>query len=146
MKRVAAGYARKRFSNVQLVIDCWWLVATCDVVATQLALPFGFGSLAIGLTAFASYRLGVSMALHSTLARDTNRGPRLLVLRVFGYQARTERLFDHLTERWRFHGPVRLIAGTDLATHHRPYLRSERRLDRQYVASVRSARTGVVSR
>jgi hypothetical protein len=36
-------------------------------------------------------------------------------LRVFGYQARTEALFDRVAQRWRFRGPVQLIAGVDLA-------------------------------
>ena len=40
---------------------------------------------------------------------------RLLLLRVFGYQARTESLFDRVAQAWRFHGPVQLIAGVDLA-------------------------------
>jgi hypothetical protein len=34
---------------------------------------------------------------------------------VFGYQARTESLFDRVAQAWRFHGPVQLIAGVDLA-------------------------------
>src|SRR5262245_14478166 len=40
---------------------------------------------------------------------------RLLLLRVFGYQARTESLFDRVAQVWRFQGPVQLIAGVDLA-------------------------------
>jgi hypothetical protein len=41
---------------------------------------------------------------------------RLLLLRVFGYDARTESLFDRVAQQWRFVGPVQLIAGVDLAT------------------------------
>jgi hypothetical protein len=41
--------------------------------------------------------------------------PRLLLLRVFGHQSRTERLFDTIARQWRFRGPVQLIAGADLA-------------------------------
>ena len=40
---------------------------------------------------------------------------RLTLLRVFGYQARTESLFDRVAQRWRLRGPVQLIAGADLA-------------------------------
>ena len=40
---------------------------------------------------------------------------RLLLLRVFGYQARTESLFDRVAQAWRFRGPVQLIGGADLA-------------------------------
>jgi hypothetical protein len=43
------------------------------------------------------------------------RAPRLLLLRVFGYQGRTEALFDRVAQTWRLQGPVQLIAGVDLA-------------------------------
>ena len=39
----------------------------------------------------------------------------MLLLRVFGFQKRTEKLFDRVAERWRFEGPVAMIAGADLA-------------------------------
>jgi len=39
----------------------------------------------------------------------------MLLLRVFGFQRRTEDLFDRMAERWRFEGPVAMIAGVDLA-------------------------------
>jgi hypothetical protein len=38
-----------------------------------------------------------------------------LLLRVFGYQARTESLFDRVAQTWRLQGPAQLIAGVDLA-------------------------------
>ena len=47
------------------------------------------------------------------LPRPANR--RLLLLRAFGFQKRTEQLFDAVGQRWRFHGSVQMIAGTDLA-------------------------------
>ena len=43
------------------------------------------------------------------------KGPTLLLLRVFGFQRRTQTLFDSIAEQWRFLGPVTMIAGTDLA-------------------------------
>ena len=39
----------------------------------------------------------------------------LLLLRVFGYTARTERLFDRIGARWRLFGPVMMIAAPDVA-------------------------------
>jgi hypothetical protein len=38
----------------------------------------------------------------------------LLLLRVFGFERRTQRLLEELGLRWRHLGPIRLIAGTDL--------------------------------
>jgi hypothetical protein len=40
---------------------------------------------------------------------------RLLLLRVFGFQRRTEKLFDAIGARWRLKGSVKMIAGADLA-------------------------------
>lgn len=47
---------------------------------------------------------------------DAAVGRRLLLLRVFGYQRRIERLFDAIAQRWRLSGGVKLIAPADLAT------------------------------
>lgn len=38
----------------------------------------------------------------------------LLLLRVFGYRARTEKLFDRIAARWRLLGPVTMIAAPDV--------------------------------
>jgi hypothetical protein len=37
-----------------------------------------------------------------------------LLLRVFGYRARTEKLFDRIAARWRLLGPVTMIAAPDV--------------------------------
>jgi CubicO group peptidase (beta-lactamase class C family) len=39
----------------------------------------------------------------------------LLLLRVFGFDKRTQRRLDDLGQRWRYLGPIRLIGGADLA-------------------------------
>jgi hypothetical protein len=114
LRRLAAGFERKRFSDVQLVVDCWWFVVSAVEMAT-LSTSLGFGAVWGGLAAFGAYRLGAGLTL-----RGWGRGPeasatRLLLLRVFGYQGRTEALFDRVAQEWRFHGPVQLIAGVDLA-------------------------------
>jgi hypothetical protein len=114
LRGLAVGYERKRFSDTQLMVDYWWFVASAVDMLT-LSTPLGFGAIGGGLAAFGAYRLGVALTL-----RGRRRGPdvaarRLLLLRVFGYQARTEALFDRVAQQWRFHGPVQLIAGVDLA-------------------------------
>jgi hypothetical protein len=111
---LASAFSRKRFSEVQLVIDCWWAVVTAHEMAMTLSLTYGLAGIAAGLGAFAAYRLTVFAVLRG--ARPPAASPRrLLLLRVFGYQARTESLFDRVAQAWRFHGPVQLIAGVDLA-------------------------------
>jgi hypothetical protein len=114
LRRLARGFERKRFSDVQLIVDCWWIVVTAEQTATSLATTYGGGGVLGGAAAFAAYRIAVALALCGARV-ETDRSRRLLLLRVFGYEARTESLFDRIAQRWRFHGPVQLIAGADLA-------------------------------
>lgn len=115
LKALAGAFERKRFSDIQLVVDCWWAIVTAEVIATSLVAPFGLAGIGIGLAAFAAYRAGTFATLRLTRNESSSGAKRLLLLRVFGYQARTEWLFDRIAQRWRFLGPVQLFAGVDLA-------------------------------
>ena len=135
---LAAGFEHKWFSDVQLIVDCWWVVLTVDQMSL-LALQYGLWALPGAAAAFVAYRGGVALALRGVRQSAATRAPsktdpqpetvpgtepgptgarpvRLTLLRVFGYQRRTESLFDRVAQQWRFRGPVQLIAGTDLAT------------------------------
>ena len=70
-----------------------------------------------GLLAFGAYLLVVRCGLRP-LGRAALAQPnaRLLLLRVFGAQRRSERLYDLFNARWRYRGSMQLIGGTDLAT------------------------------
>ena len=111
---LAGAFGRKRFSDIQLVIDCWWAVIAAEVTATTLSITYGVAGIAGGVAAFLAYRLSV-VALLGGGSSAESAPRRLLLLRVFGYQARTESLFDRIAQVWRFHGPVHLIGGADLA-------------------------------
>lgn len=113
LQALAARFERKRFSDVQLIVDCWWLIVTAQMTAIA-STELGWVAVLGGAAAFAAYRSVVALILR----RRSNEGggQRLLLLRVFGYQRRTESLFDRVAQRWRFHGPVQLISGVDLAT------------------------------
>ena len=117
LQLLAARYERKYFSDVQLIVDCWWLIVTAEQIVTNLISPYGAGGIAAGVAAFAVYRVTVALCLSrlTDAGRNSAATKRLLLLRVFGYQARTETLFDRVAQQWRFHGPVQLIAGVDLA-------------------------------
>lgn len=72
--------------------------------------------LGICVLAFPAYKLcsrwGLAWLRRSTPAAQ----PRtLLLLRVFGFDSRTQRLLEDVGQRWRHLGPIRLIGGTDLA-------------------------------
>jgi hypothetical protein len=114
LRRAAGAFRRKRFSDVQLVVDCWWLIVSA-AGAIVLAARMGPRGVAGAAAAFAVYRALVAIGLWGWRI-DRVRPRRLLLLRVFGYRARTEALFDRVAQRWRFRGPVQLVAGVDLAT------------------------------
>ena len=114
LQLITSGYDRKRFSDVQLLVDCWWLIVTAEEIASTLWLHYGPAAAAGGLVAFGAYRAGVALVLSIGSLGGAN-GRRLLLLRVFGYERRTESLFDRIAQQWRFHGPVQLIGGVDLA-------------------------------
>ena len=114
LRWLGAAYERKAFSDLQLVVDCWVSLAAMEATVTSLMPQYGLGAIAIGIGALAAYRLTVQVMLRAVPPAGATP-ERLLLLRVFGHQARSERLFDHLAAHWRFRGPVQLIAGGDLA-------------------------------
>ena len=114
ISRIGARYEANRFSDMQLIVDAWWSV----VIALHLVTLWHYGaSIAFAgcVAAFALYFFGVRFAIRALRIGGRGSGPSLLLLRVFGFQRRTERLFDTVAARWRFEGPVAMIAGADLA-------------------------------
>lgn len=110
---LAKSYEKKRFNDVQLLVDLWWLIVVFQF-CTELASSMGWMGLT-GLLAFVGYRGTIEMGLRISRLDAERAGPTLLLLRVFGFQRRAETLFDRIAERWRFVGPVMMIAGVDLA-------------------------------
>lgn len=117
LKSLARGYEAKRFSDAQLLLRTWWaLLVAVEVVElvnahAQAALPL----LAVGVASSAMFAPLLAFALRRALALPGRPAPRtLLVLRVFGDSARSEALFDRLVARWRWFGPVTLIAAPDV--------------------------------
>lgn len=107
-------FEAKAFSDLQLLVDIWWLITIFSACAT-LASDLGWFAL-VGLSAFVVYRAVVALGLSVwRIDRTLPAHGRLLLLRVFGFQRRTEKLFDAVGERWRLDGSVKLIAGADLA-------------------------------
>ena len=109
------GYEHKSFSDLQVVVDSWWLIVVFNVVVLA-ASDLGWKALA-GLLAWVVYRIVVEILLRAwPVSADAERAPRLLLLRVFGFQRRTEKLFDGVAQRWRFRGTPTLVVGTDLVS------------------------------
>jgi hypothetical protein len=108
-------YEAKRTSDQMITFDAVWLLMSlieCSGLASEQGV-LGW----LGMLAFAAYRLVLAVGM-PPLARRARAHPnaRLLLLRVFGAQRRSERLFDLFGARWRYRGSIQLIGGTDLAT------------------------------
>jgi hypothetical protein len=116
LRSLGNGYERKRFSDAQLLAGTWWLMFVA-VIGLELmgARPAPLVSLAGCAIAYAMFAPLLDFAL-ARCGMATGRPPvrTLLLLRVFGYTARTERLFDRVAVRWRLFGPVTMIAAPDV--------------------------------
>jgi len=122
LTRMARRYAAKRFSELQLAHDAYWSLVTAFALGFVLMLSFEgrtqrsmeWVALALGLV-WVVWRLALKLALRWATRRAVTHGPALLLLRVFKPSQRSEGFADRLLARWRFVGPVWLIAGPDLA-------------------------------
>lgn len=116
---VAAAYAALRglgrlyrlqwLSDLSIQADAVVLVFT--LLQAFLKMPF------VGLIAFALYKfvLWIGHRISRPRAASDGAAPKLLLLRVFSLGARSERSFEVFSRFWRYQGPIRLIAGPDLA-------------------------------
>lgn len=107
-------YEAKAFSEQVLVFDSIWLFQAMILCSSTVYAAGALGWL--GLGAFAVYKLITWIGLRPLAAAGAERPPaRLLLLRTFGFRRRSERFFDLLGARWRYAGPIQLIAAPDLA-------------------------------
>ncbi len=97
-------------SVVALALIAMTLVAAS--LAEQSAPSHWLAWLPLPWTGVAVAAYALSLGRHGA----AQRGPRLLVLRVFARGRKQLRLLDALQSRWRYVGPVHQIGGPDLAT------------------------------
>jgi hypothetical protein len=128
---LASRHRRRRASDQMLTIDVMVLVFALFMIITQFlffaaALEQGERSsrsngnpaaiIFLSIIAFVAYKFVAAAGFRFVRKARSPEPPRtLLLLRVFGFARRSQRLFDDLGQRWRYLGPIRLIAGTDLA-------------------------------
>jgi hypothetical protein len=116
LQRLGRHYEAKRFSDVQLLARAWWLMFLASLMLEILAKKDG--ALWALLPCAAAYPVFVAVnryAFRPVRAASETRAPRtLLLLRVFGHTARTEKLFDRIGARWRYFGPITMIAAPDV--------------------------------
>lgn len=119
LKALARRYEAKRFSDAQLLAGTWWLLIVAGDAVERISVNAGWVSL-LKVLAVAALSAAIFPPLLATALRRARRGiedpaPRtLLLLRVFGDTARTEALFDRIGSRWRWFGPLTMIAAPDV--------------------------------
>ncbi|UCV20341.1 hypothetical protein [Ferribacterium limneticum] len=116
--KLAADYEAKRFSDAQLLARTWWLMLVVtigfDILAGRERPTFALLLVVGEIVLFPLVNHWVMRWLGVAKLAAAKPAPTLLLLRVFGYTARTERLFDRVASRWRLLGPVTTIAAPDV--------------------------------
>jgi hypothetical protein len=116
LRLVAAQYGRKRTSDQAIAMSALWLTFAgiqSSAIAFSDARWLAAGPVAF-LAFFATASVGFRLLRRHVASAE--RGPRLLVLRVFALGRKSRDLFERFTTRWRRIGSVQLIAGPDLVT------------------------------
>jgi hypothetical protein len=114
---LASGYAAKRFSDAQVQVGNWLLCVTA--ISSLVVIDFDFSREQAGpwaplvLLATAAAVLAYGLGLRRLQPWPAPRS--LLLLRVFAHDERGEKLLDETAYRWRFIGPIHMIAGPDMA-------------------------------
>ena len=112
--RLVRRYRNKRYGEQMLLLDSLWLLVTLSEIISQMA-SLGVASFCY-LVAFLAYKIVTHVGLTQLrVGRAPQSPPALLMLRVFGFTARTRQLADQVGHYWRYSGPINMIGGTDLA-------------------------------
>jgi hypothetical protein len=110
----ANRYRDRRASDQMLEIEFWWVGFTL-VLGMYASLSYGWFGI-VALAPLVAYYAAMHFGLRWVGSHRPITSPaRLLLLRVFGFDKRTQRLLDRVGSQWRFLAPIKLIAGPDLA-------------------------------
>jgi len=144
LRWLARSYRDRQASDQILTVDVLMLVFTIFTVA-MTAEGLEWGPLA-ALAAFVAYKITCSICFRFHWSSRLKDPPRtLLLLRVFGFDKRTRTLLQDIGHRWRYIGPIRLIAGTDLVNAtiepHEFFSFMHGRLSRDFVKDLEDVRT-----
>ena len=112
----ARAYEAKRLSESELLVNVWWVMFVFAFVAEFVSTNgWSWQPLVFGVASCGVFAVLYRQVLRRALPRPRPERRTLLLLRVFGDASRTERLFDQVAARWRWLGPVTMIAAPDVA-------------------------------
>jgi hypothetical protein len=116
LSATARAYESKRIADSEMLVNVWWVLFVA-AFAIEYVNVYGVSWVPIVLSAGTCLAFAAVYRLLLRWITPVPRPPRrtLLLLRVFAEPARTERLFDRVATRWRWLGPVTMIAAPDVA-------------------------------
>jgi len=115
LRFVGARYHAKAVSDQQVLVETWWAIYSIFQTALIVSASDRW-FMAASFVAFPMFVITSRLLLRFGAERmQPARPPALLLLRVFSQGSRAEALLDRTCLDWRCLGPVRLIAGPDLA-------------------------------
>jgi hypothetical protein len=134
---LAVRYQTRRASDQMLTIDVLMAIFTASSVLFFLS-AFGPTAAVCALVGFGGYKLLAHWLLRPRIGFTPPNGAfTLLLLRVFRSKRTGQPLLEKIMQRWRYLGPIRLIAGTDFADSiiepHEFFEFLSRRLSRAFV-------------
>ena len=115
MRWLAARYRARRASDQMLTIDVLMLIFAIPMLLINL-FPFDWIKVSGTLAGLLGYKLVAGVGLRRRALAALSPAPHtLLLLRVFGFDRRTQSLLEDLGRRWRHLGPIHLIGAPDAA-------------------------------
>lgn len=114
LQKLALAYADYRVGDEGVALAAMWL---CFILLYSMDLASGdLRYFVCGLLGFPLYLVLVRSGRQLFRAPSNGEAPALLLLRVFARRGPTSGLFHALSRHWRHVGPIRMIAGYDLAS------------------------------
>jgi hypothetical protein len=111
----AWAFETKRVADSEVLVNVWWVMFVSAFWIDYMNVhSWSWPPLLIALTVCVAFAVLYRLALRRWLPRSRPERRTLLLLRVFADVSRTERLFDRVAGRWRWLGPVTMIAAPDV--------------------------------
>ena len=116
LRWLANRYRQHRVSDQMLEIETWWVWFAVVLMIIHGGIISGGWAILWALVSLITYYVVIYFGFHWIQKRRPEEAPvSLLLLRVFGFDKRTQWLLDSLGGKWRFIGPIMLVAGPDVA-------------------------------
>ena len=116
LEATARAFETKRIADSEVLVNVWWVMFVSAFWIDYVNVhPWSWPPLLIALAVCVAFAVLYRLTLRRWLPPSRPACRTLLLLRVFADVSRTERLFDRVAGRWRWLGPVTMIAAPDVA-------------------------------